>query len=724
MSEAILLCARRAEMEDSRKETAITCAAIFVCIFSLFLVYRDLNAIVFAAEIHVLGVVQTISFAILFSLVVYGGLVYLFARLGYIWRSATFIPTPRDELERVYASGSTVPSVCILIPSYKEEIQVLRQTVVSAALAEYPSRSVVVLLDDPPRALGADLEALVTARNLVQGLHRRFHVAATRYRAELSDFLVRHSGAGCDPRTETHRVAGLYEALADWIEELGLECSKNSTAVFAHADQFFLEQIILAPAAAHRSRATELRQSSPDLERVEREYRRVAGLLSVSIISFERKQYANLSHAPNKAMNLNSYIGLVGKSFKNVVKAGLPWLEECSSNVADLIVPHADYLLTLDADSFVLPDYILKLARIMENDTRIAVAQTPYSAIPGSRNQLERAAGAQTDLQYVVHQGFTYFDATYWVGANALLRYDALLEIRHFVEERGHRIQMFIEDRTVVEDTGSTVDLIRQGWKLHNHPERLAYSATPPDFGSLIIQRRRWANGGLIIFADLLRYAVNSRDASPTLSELIMRAHYLCSPLFGGVVVLLLFLGAGTLEGLPSTLSCSMICTALPYYIISARDLRLHGYAWTDLPRVYALSLMLIPVNCAGVLRSVQQISTGQKAAFCRTPKVENRTSIPLLHLAFQFALFAMIVAGAANNFLQHEYYVSLLCGINTAFLLYGFAALIGFGPAWNDLLQSLPLQTAARGFAQAPQPVEVIQGARFVPLRVVKRSK
>jgi cellulose synthase (UDP-forming) len=520
-------------------------------------------------------------------------------------------------------------------------------------------------------------------------------------------------------------VADLYEALADWIEELGLECSKNSTAVFAHTDQFFLEQIILAPTAAHRSRATELRQTSPDLERVEREYRRLAALLSVPIISFERKQYANLSHAPNKAMNLNSYIGLVGKSFKNVVKAGLPSLEECSSNVADLTVPHADYLLTLDADSFVLPDYILKLARIMDNDTRIAVAQTPYSAIPGSRNRLERAAGAQTDLQYVVHQGFTYFDATFWVGANALLRYDALLEIRHFVEERGHRIQMFIEDRTVVEDTGSTVDLIRQGWKLHNHPERLAYSATPPDFGSLIIQRRRWANGGLIIFADLLRYAVNGRDASPTLSELIMRAHYLCSPLFGGVVVLLLFLAAGTPEKLPSTLSSNwLICTALPYYIISARDLRLHGYSWTDLPRVYALGLMLIPVNCAGVLRSVQQRFTGQKVAFCRTPKVENRTSIPLLHLAFQFALFTTIVAGAVNNLLQHDYYVSLLCGLNAALLLYGFAALIGFGHAWKDLLQGLQLQTAARGSAQAPQPVEVIQGERFVPLYVVRRSR
>src|SRR5438034_6621891 len=38
-------------------------------------------------------------------------------------------------------------------------------------------------------------------------------------------------------------------------------------------------------------------------------------------------------------------------------------------------------------------------------------------------------------------------------------------------------------------------DLIDRGWQLYNYQERLAFSATPPDFGALIVQRRRWANG-------------------------------------------------------------------------------------------------------------------------------------------------------------------------------------------------------------------------------------
>jgi cellulose synthase (UDP-forming) len=220
----------------------------------------------------------------------------------------------------------------------------------------------------------------------------------------------------------------------------------------------------------------------------------------------------------------------------------LPRIEECASVAANIIVPEAEFTLTLDADSLVLSDYILKLAQLMNLHPKTAVVQTPYSAIPGSRSWLQRAAGAQTDMQYIIHQGFTHFRATYWVGANALLRLAALRDIQQTISERGYPIQVFIQDRTVIEDTGSTIDLVRKGWCLHNHPERLAYTATPPDFGSLIIQRRRWANGGLIIFPDLLRYAVENNSPRPRVPEVAMRAYYLCSPAITSLALILLSL--------------------------------------------------------------------------------------------------------------------------------------------------------------------------------------
>ena len=44
-------------------------------------------------------------------------------------------------------------------------------------------------------------------------------------------------------------------------------------------------------------------------------YRRLVWTFRAELTSFERKRYVSLSHEPNKAMNLNSYIGLMGGSY-------------------------------------------------------------------------------------------------------------------------------------------------------------------------------------------------------------------------------------------------------------------------------------------------------------------------------------------------------------------------------------------------------------------------
>src|SRR3712207_4237577 len=120
---------------------------------------------------------------------------------------------------------------------------------------------------------------------------------------------------------------------------------------------------------------------------------------------------------------------------------------------------------------------------LFRSHSRVAVAQTPYSSFPGSATRLERISGAWTDLQHIVHQGMTQYDATFWVGANAVLRKKALDDIVEVDYDGDFEIRRYIQDRTVIEDTESTIDLGVHGWRLVNYPERLAYSATPPDFG-------------------------------------------------------------------------------------------------------------------------------------------------------------------------------------------------------------------------------------------------
>ena len=73
-------------------------------------------------------------------------------------------------------------------------------------------------------------------------------------------------------------------------------------------------------------------------------YRRLAGPSSAEVTSFERKQYVSLSHEPNKAMNLNSYIGLMGGTYREVqTVAGPRWCRPAAAS-GDLSIPDPDYV--------------------------------------------------------------------------------------------------------------------------------------------------------------------------------------------------------------------------------------------------------------------------------------------------------------------------------------------------------------------------------------------
>ena len=219
-------------------------------------------------------------------------------------------------------------------------------------------------------------------------------------------------------------------------------------------------------------------------------YQRLAWTFRAELTSFERKQYVSLSHEANKAMNLNSYIGLMGGTYRDTVTVSGRELVPARPGQGDLEIPEPDYVLTLDADSVLLPEYCLRLVHLMEQSEHadVAVAQTPYSAFPGSGTRLERIAGATTDLQYIAHQGMTYYGATFWVGANAVLRKRALDDIRESTFVGSWEIRRYIQDRTVIEDTESTIDLRRQrldaaelpgAARLQRHPAGLRLAVHP-----------------------------------------------------------------------------------------------------------------------------------------------------------------------------------------------------------------------------------------------------
>src|SRR5439155_14388372 len=101
--------------------------------------------------------------------------------------------------------------------------------------------------------------------------------------------------------------------------------------------------------------------------RIRQEYQRLGVLFDVRISSFERKRYQNLSHEPNKAMNLNSYIGLMGKTLQEIEREDGIYLEEVTDPCVGVPVRDAAYLITLDADSLLLPEYTIRLIHIVES---------------------------------------------------------------------------------------------------------------------------------------------------------------------------------------------------------------------------------------------------------------------------------------------------------------------------------------------------------------------
>lgn len=559
-------------------------------------------------------------------------------------------------------------------------------TLMSVALQDYPNKRVVLLIDDPPYPrTRIDQRQLTTARRLPKRVSDLLGGLGRRLQAELDGFLQRSQRSTFNHRRETARLASLHSMVANWFDE-----QAQLHLQIDHVDALYIDRVLRWHQRQQQDRAQKLADylSEPYLAISYPEllngYRQLVELFSVEVKSFERKRYVNLSHESNKAMNLNSYIGLVGRSFQEQTINDQLHLVAVNPWVADFSIPDADYFITLDADSLITPDYALRLIHFMEQpaNQRVAVAQTPYNSIPHAPAAIERIAGATTDIQFIIHQGFTQYDATYWVGANALLRKAALVDIATQDTERGFSITRYIQDRTVIEDTESSIDLAARGWKLFNYPERLSFSATPPDFGSLVIQRRRWANGGLIILPKV-RHLLNRQALTFGLAaQFFMRVHYLISitAVNLGLLLWLLIPAVDSLQTLWLPLS------ALPYFLLYTRDLRLLGYRRRDMLSVYALNLMLIPVNLAGIYKSLVQLLTDRKIPFGRTPKVQSRTAAAPGFILAEYGLFLYWFALGIVDVLLGRWLNGAFGLMNAFFMMYAILRFIGIKESFQDL--------------------------------------
>ena len=632
---------------------------------------------------------ESVSYLVVVTFLTFSALMYLMARQGALYRFKEHRRVPRGELDNHFADYSD--GITVLVPSYAEEPGVVRGTLWSAALQEFPDLRVVLLLDDPPKPTDpAKIQRLDQTRALAGQIEKAMSAPAKRAGKALEVFRAAYGGSPSTSATsasaeELGLLIAEYEAAVDWLEAMA-----EAESVQDHVDEFFVDLVIMGLARELRLvmlalEAAKAQETAPSPERMEQLYLRLTWIFNVRMDTFERKAYASLSHEANKAMNLNAYISLMGKRWRKEETDGSVVLRPSTTpREDDLVVPDSTYLLTLDADSLLLRDYCLRLVYFLESagNERVAVTQTPYSSFRGAPTRIERIAGATTDIQHILHQGMSYYGATFWVGANAIIRKRALEDIVEVETVGGFEVRTYIQDRTVIEDTESSIDLGTHGWTLVNYPERLSYSATPPDFGSLVVQRRRWANGGLLILPKLWNQLSQRRNQRERIliREVLLRVNYMASITWASFG--LLFLLAYPYDS--RLLSPAVFIAALPYFLCMGSDLRDCGHRFSDIFRIYGFNLILLPVNLAGVLKSLQQGLTGDKIPFVRTPKVKDRTAAPAIYVLIPYAIVAFSVLTIWRDTLQGNWGNVAFATLNAVLAMSCIQAYIGI---WNSVV-------------------------------------
>jgi len=129
-----------------------------------------------------------------------------------------------------------------------------------------------------------------------------------------------------------------------------------------------------------------------------------------------------------------------------------------------------------------------------------------------------------------------------------------------------------------------------------------------------------------------------------------------------------------------------VLLAALPYFIAMASDLRYAGYKGSDVFRIYGFNLILLPVNLAGVLKSIQQSLTGKKIPFVRTPKVKNRTASPLLYVVTPFLIVAFSLFTLWRDVNAQNWGNAAFAAFNATLAIWAIISYIGVGNAIVDM--------------------------------------
>ena len=162
-----------------------------------------------------------------------------------------------------------------------------------------------------------------------------------------------------------------------------------------------------------------------------------------------------------------------------------------------------------------------------------------------------------------------------------------------------------------------------------------------------------------------------------------MRFHYLAS-IAGVNIGMLILLVYPFEEGMRILW---LYISAIPYFFFYGRDLFQAGYRAVDLLKVYALILMLLPINLGGVFMSLFQAYTGKKIPFTRTPKVEKWTTAPSLYILSEYFFVFYCLTLFVVNTLSNRWFHAVFALLNGIFFTYAIYSFMGLRTSKENLL-------------------------------------
>ena len=234
---------------------------------------------------------EAVSYWVVVSFLTFSALMYLIARQGALQRFRDHVRVPRAELDSHFATHHG--SLTVLVPSYSEEPGVVRGTLWSAALQEYPDLRIVLLLDDPPHPTDPAVAAqLQVSRSIARDIERALAEPKARFTEELLICELELAGNEHPTERAVQRLADNYQWAARWLQAMA-----SAETIDDHVDTFFVEQVLGGLAAELSLTGAALAAAAkegtaPTAARMLELHRRLLWTFSAELDTFERKLFS------------------------------------------------------------------------------------------------------------------------------------------------------------------------------------------------------------------------------------------------------------------------------------------------------------------------------------------------------------------------------------------------------------------------------------------------